>query len=147
FNNKQNKITPGNLSSITPAVTITNGAAATLGPNVQIKIDTASATKTGILTSIDWTTFNNKQNAIAPGSVLAITPAITITNGNASTFGPNVQIKIDTASATRAGILTSTDWTTFNNKQNLIAAGNVSSSTPAITITNGNASTFGPNVQ
>jgi hypothetical protein len=41
----------------------------------------------GYLTSTDWTTFNNKQNALS------------------------------NASASVSGILTSTDWTTFNNKQ------------------------------
>jgi hypothetical protein len=44
----------------------------------------------GYLTSTDWTTFNNKQNALS------------------------------NASASVSGILTSTDWTTFNNKQNAL---------------------------
>ena len=55
-----------------------------------IELLSATSARNGYLTSTDWTTFNNKQNAL----------------GNAS--------------STVSGILTSTDWTTFNNKQNAI---------------------------
>jgi hypothetical protein len=50
----------------------------------------ATGSVNGYLTSTDWTTFNNKQNALS------------------------------NASASVSGILTSTDWTTFNNKQNAL---------------------------
>jgi hypothetical protein len=54
-------------------------------------MNAASASVPGYLTSADWTTFNNKQNALS----------------NAST--------------SVSGILTSTDWNTFNGKQNTIS--------------------------
>ncbi len=135
------------MSSLTPALTVVNGANSTVGPNIDLKIDTASSTKAGILTVTDWTTFNNKQSKITAGNVSSTTPALKVTNGASTTIGPNIDLKIDTASTTKAGILTSADWTTFNTKQNAIAAGAISSLTTAITVTNGAGSTFGPNVQ
>ena len=52
----------------------------------QVNIEIASATKTGVLTSVDWGIFNGKQDALS------------------------------NASASVTGKLTSTDWTIFNNK-------------------------------
>lgn len=51
-----------------------------------IKIQVANGSQNGYLSSADWTTFNNKQNALS------------------------------NASSTVSGILTNTDWTAFNNK-------------------------------
>ena len=56
-----------------------------------IELLSATSGRNGYLTSTDWTTFNNKQNALS------------------------------NASSSVSGILTSTDWTTFNNKQNTIS--------------------------
>ncbi len=61
-----------------------------------IAMPAATGSANGYLKSIDWTTFNNKQNALS--------------DANAST----------------SGILTSTDWTTFNNKQNALSNANSS---------------------
>jgi hypothetical protein len=72
--------TPGN------PLTVVNGASAPV-----IDMAAASATTNGYLSAADWTTFNNKQPALA------------------------------NANATTSGILTNTDWTTFNNKFNLPA--------------------------
>jgi len=56
-----------------------------------LSINAATGSVNGYLTSTDWTTFNNKQNALS------------------------------NASSTVSGILTSADWNTFNNKQNTIS--------------------------
>ncbi len=56
----------------------------------EISMAAASGSVNGYLSSTDWSTFNNKQNAL----------------GNAS--------------ASVSGILTSTDWFTFNSKQNAL---------------------------
>lgn len=54
-----------NLISNTPGITITNGNGAVLGSNpVNISLATAGSTDTGLLTSADWTTFTNKENAL-----------------------------------------------------------------------------------
>jgi hypothetical protein len=56
----------------------------------EISMAAASGSVNGYLSSTDWTTFNNKQNALS------------------------------NASASVSGILTSTDWSTFNGKQNAL---------------------------
>jgi hypothetical protein len=56
----------------------------------EISMAEASGSVNGYLSFTDWTTFDNKQNALS------------------------------NASASVSGILTSTDWTTFNNKQNAL---------------------------
>lgn len=89
----------------------------------------ATTTASGWLSSIDWNTFNNKQSALTFGSFTTTNPAITITNGTNSTVGPNVTLSIGNASASSTGLLTGTDWTTFNSKiglSSLSAGGGIS---------------------
>jgi hypothetical protein len=142
-------------------------------------LPTASATNRGALSSADWTTFNNKQNALTltttgssgastlvgatlniPNYTLAGLDGVptsrtltingttfdlsanrtwsvgTVTSVGALTIGtsgtdlsstvangtttPVITLNVPTASATNRGALSSTDWTTFNNKQNAL---------------------------
>lgn len=107
----------------------------------------ASATNTGKLSAANWTTFNGKQDALVSGtniktvnlnsllgsgdlsvgtvtSVSALTLGTTGTDLNSSvatgTTTPVITLNVPTASATNRGALSSTDWTTFNNKQNAL---------------------------
>ena len=139
-------------------------------------LPTASATNRGALSSGDWTTFNNKQNALTltttgssgaatlVGSTLNIpiyspdlsgyvptsrtitingttqdlsanrtfnvgtvtsvglssaTSGVTIGSTPVTTSG-TITLAIATASGSQNGLLSSTDWTTFNNKQNAL---------------------------
>jgi len=88
--NFRTAIGAGTVTSVTAAagtpISITNN---TTIP--ELTMNAASASVPGYLLSADWTTFNNKQNALS----------------NAST--------------SVSGILTSTDWNTFNGKQNTIS--------------------------
>jgi hypothetical protein len=122
----------------------------TTGSNHQLEFPDASAgTTAGLLTAGDWTTFNNKQNAITTGSttqylkgdlslgtfqsdvsansdVTANTTArhdavsIGTTNG-LSLSGQEISMAIANGSTT--GALSNTDWTTFNGKQDTITTG------------------------
>jgi hypothetical protein len=88
--NFRTAIGAGTVTTVTAAagtpISITNN---TTTP--ELTMNAASASVPGYLLSADWTTFNNKQNALS----------------NAST--------------SVSGILTSTDWNTFNGKQNTIS--------------------------
>jgi hypothetical protein len=85
---------------------------------VALASNTASATKTGVLSSTDWSTFNGKQAALTPGSISETTSSIlTISNGTSSTVGPNTTIEVKQSSSSQSGYLSSTDWSTFNGKQ------------------------------
>jgi hypothetical protein len=86
--NFRSDIGAGTVTSVTASGTAGNPISITNTTTTPV-IELLSATtgRNGYLTSTDWTTFNNKQNALS------------------------------NASASVSGILTSTDWTTFNNKQ------------------------------
>ncbi len=52
------------LTSVTPGVTVTGGTGAVLGSGTSIAIATAAAGQDGLLSGTNWTTFNNKENAL-----------------------------------------------------------------------------------
>lgn len=82
-------------------------------------LPTASATNRGALSSADWTTFNNKTSNL--GTVTSVglssaTSGVTIGSTPVTTSG-TITLAIATASGSQNGLLSSTDWTTFNSKQ------------------------------
>jgi len=85
-------------------------------------LPTASATNRGALSSADWTTFNNKTSNV--GTVTSVglssaTSGVTIGSTPITTSG-TITLAIATASGSQNGLLSSTDWTTFNGKQNAL---------------------------
>jgi len=126
-------------------------------------LPTASGTNRGALSSTDWTTFNNKENAITAGTTAqyyrgdktfqtlntSVVPELTnlyytearvnananvaantAARHNAVTLGTanglslsTQQLSLQLASGSQNGALSSTDWTTFNSKENAITAG------------------------
>ena len=118
FNNKQDSITAGNLTEATSSIlTITGGTGAVIGSGTTIKVEQASASASGYLSSTDWSTFNNKQDSITAGNLTEATSSIlTITGGTGAVIGSGTTIAIQQASATTDGYLSSTDWSTFNSK-------------------------------
>jgi hypothetical protein len=132
----------------------------------------ASAINRGALTSADWITFNNKGNGtvtsvatsspITGGTItgsgtigISDAKADSLTKG-ASTFkdsdfddnGAGL-ISIDytngqSANTTTKGFLTSTDWNTFNGKQDLLVSGtNIKTVNGATLLGSGNLTTLG----
>lgn len=65
---------PGDISTTTDGITIGNGTNSTVGPNVTINIQDASATQDGLLTKEDWAVFNSKDagGAAAAAQAFAI---------------------------------------------------------------------------
>jgi len=59
-------ISTGNLTEATSSVlTITGGTGAVVGAGTSIQVKQASSTQSGFLSSTDWSTFNEKQNAFS----------------------------------------------------------------------------------
>jgi hypothetical protein len=119
--------------------TVANG---TTTPVITLNVPTASATNRGALSSTDWTTFNNKQAALNGTGFVKIS-GTTISYDNSTYYlasNPSAYIALTAltassplsynnttgaftiaqASGSVNGFLSSTDWTTFNNKQNTI---------------------------
>lgn len=94
-----------------------------VGLVVSYGIQVANTTQNGYLSSTDWNTFNGKGNGTVT-SVAAITLGTTGTDLSSTvangTTTPVITLNVPTASATNRGVLSSADWTTFNNKQNTI---------------------------
>ena len=110
-----------NLGTVTQ-VTATAPVQSSGGTAPVISMPNASATVSGYLTATDWATFNAKSNT--SGTVTSVS-ALTLTSTGTdvssavatSTTTPAITLNIPSASATARGLLTSTDWTTFNSKQ------------------------------
>lgn len=118
-----------------------------LSANRTLSISQATTSTDGYLTSTDWNTFNGKQSALVSGTNIKTVNSNsllgsgnvsvgTVTNVSALTIGttgtdlsssvatgtttPVITLNVPTASATNRGVLSSSDWTTFNGKQNAL---------------------------
>jgi len=99
---------------------VVNGGLTTAGSCVTAAslIQNATTSQTGLLTSTDWTTFNNKQSTLSFGNLTTTnTGVVTITGGTGAVIGSGASISIQTASGSQNGLLSSADWGTFNGKQ------------------------------
>jgi hypothetical protein len=116
-------------------------ANSTTTPTITLNVPTASASARGALSSTDWSTFNSKQNTITLtttgtsgaatliGATLNIpqyqaagtyVTSVTGTSPIVSSGGTTPAISIPVATTSVNGYLSSTDWTTFNSKQNAL---------------------------
>jgi hypothetical protein len=83
-----------------------------------IGITQANTSTNGFLSSTDWNTFNGKQSALTLGNVTEVASNVLMfpDGGTNKTIG-NLSIQVVQSGASTNGYLSSTDWTTFNNKQ------------------------------
>jgi hypothetical protein len=110
-------ISVGTVTSVTGTSPVVSSG----GNTPAISMPAATTSVNGYLTSTDWTTFNNKSNTNGTvTSVAALTLGTTGTDLTSTvatgTTTPVITLNVPTASATNRGALSSTDWTTFNNK-------------------------------
>jgi hypothetical protein len=92
-----------------------------LSANRTLTILQSSGSVNGYLSSTDWTTFNGKQNALGftpANSTISISTTSPLSGGGNLTA--NRTLTILQSSGSVNGYLSSTDWTTFNGKQNTI---------------------------
>lgn len=113
-----------------------------------LSISQANGSTDGYLSATDWTTFNNKQNALTFGNVTSSTSGVTVGGSpTGAVVGSGVSINIATASSTQNGLLSATDWSTFNGKQNALTFGNLSSSTDVTLSASGTGVLVGTSIQ
>lgn len=114
-----------------------------------LSISQATTSTNGYLSSTDWNTFNSKGSGTVT-SVSALTLGTTGTDLSSSvatgTTTPVITLNVPTASATNRGVLSSTDWSTFNGKFTLpsLTSGSVLFSN-GTTITQDNTNFFWDN--
>lgn len=67
---------------------------------------------------------NAKENTLTKGNLTEATSSVlTITGGTASIIGSGLTIEVDQADASNDGYLSSSDWNTFNGKQDVLTNG------------------------
>ena len=105
--------TSGAVNSVTGSAPIQSSG----GTNPNISIPKADATTDGYLSSADWNTFNAGSTGGVPTTRTIATTSPLQGGGDLSA---NRTLSIQQSSGTQNGYLSSTDWTTFNNKQNAL---------------------------
>ncbi len=112
------------------------------------QIARASGSVNGYLFSTDWTTFNNKQNALVIGNLTDVgTDGIVVTGGSGSVIGAGTSIAQHVADSTHNGYLSSTDWIAFNAKQAALTIGDLTDvGTDGIVVTGGTGAIIGSGV-
>lgn len=138
FNNKGS----GTVTSVTATSPVTS----TGGATPVIAMPAATTSVNGYLTSTDWNTFNGKGSVSSVAALTLGTTGTDLTSTVANgTTSPVITLNVPTASASNRGVLSSADWTTFNNKGTVTSASVVSANgfagtvatattTPAITL-------------
>jgi hypothetical protein len=108
----------GTVTSVATTAPITGGTITTTGT---IGITQSGAATDGYLSSTDWNTFNSKEPSLTKGNLTEATSSVlTITGGTNAVIGTGTTIQVSQAGASSNGYLSSTDWNTFNGKQNAI---------------------------
>lgn len=138
----QTPLTPGNISTSTTGVTVGNGTGSTVGPNVTVDVQTATALQPGLLSAADWATFNGKQNALSFGNLTDTgTDGITVTGGTGAVVGAGAALSQHVADSTHNGYLSSGDWSLFNSKQSALTfSSSLVNSAGTVTLVNDSAS-------
>ena len=120
FNNKQNVLTLGNVNG--SDFIISGGTASVIGTGLTLSLSTVNS-NVGTFNNV---TVNGKGLVTGASNVSYTTYASF--SGVAPLFYSNGTFSIVQSTSTQSGYLSTTDWNTFNNKQNLLALGNVNSS-------------------
>lgn len=154
FNNKQNSLgfTPENVSNKSTTLTGSNN---TTYPTTQAVVNALNSLITGVSSVFGRSGVVTAQNGDYNTSQVTESVNLYFTTARArnsvSASSPLVynevtgQFYIQQATNSQNGFLSSTDWNTFNNKQNLLSFGNITSS-GALSVTNGNNRVVGGNV-
>jgi hypothetical protein len=132
---KENTLTKGDLSETDSSILTFGGVTENnvIGSGTTIRVQKADTTHDGYISKGDWNTFNSKQDILNPGNISSgTTSALNIADGDNSTIGPDVTISINKASAIQDGYLGKDDWSTFNGKQDVIAAYDLSETASGI---------------
>jgi hypothetical protein len=132
FNGKQDDLTPGTISSGTATViAVSGGSSSTVGPNVTVSINKASAIQDGYLGKDDFASFST-----------SIHSPVTL-NGSAVTGGLSLNVQelsFRAADTTYDGYLKSSDWDTFNGKQDTITPYNLTETASDVLVISGTGS-------
>jgi hypothetical protein len=143
------------VSGILPAANGGTGYDSSAAANGRLLIGNGSGFTLATITAGSGISVTNGSGSITIAntglpSLNTLTGAVAITTGNSgtdfnvATSAPNVVLNIPSSSATNRGLLTSTDWSTFNAKEPAVTKGNLTEATSSVlTITGGSSAVIG----
>lgn len=99
-----------------------SGSPVTSSGNITLNVPTASASNRGLLSSTDWSTFNSKGSGTVTsvGITLGTSGTDIGVSGSPVTGSGAITLNVPTSSASNRGLLSSTDWSTFNSKESAL---------------------------
>ena len=120
FNSKTTCL--GTVTSVATCTSTTgvllSGSPITSSGTLGINISTASTACTGLLSAADWNTFNSHTSCsgtVTSVGLISSTAGISIGSTPITTSG-NISLNIATASSICTGLLSSSDWNSFNSR-------------------------------
>lgn len=145
FNNKQNALSFGNVTS--PDMVIHGGTGAVIGIGMNLTVNKANLISsditisggTGALTGSETKLSVKKGNLTESNSSVLI-----ISGGTSAVTGTGTTLQMKQAGASQSGYVSSGDWNSFNSKQGAVSPGNLTS--VDITISGGNGAVFSSGV-
>jgi hypothetical protein len=145
FNNKQNALIFGNITSSDLIISGGSGAVVGSGLNLTVNKGTLSSTDINITGGSGAILGTSTKLTINKGAFTEnVSSVLIISDGAGAVLGPGTTIQVKQASATQSGYISFNDWTYFNNKQNPVTFGNMTSSD--LTVTGGTGAVFGSGV-
>lgn len=88
-----------------------------------------------------------KEPTLSKGNLTESTSSVlTISGGTGSVIGSGASIQVKQSSSSQSGYLSSTDWSTFNGKQNSLTIGNITGSSNQINVSGGTGAIIGSGV-
>jgi hypothetical protein len=115
--------TKGTLSSGTSsALSVSNGSSSTVGPNVSISINKASASQDGYLGKDSFSVFSGKEPALTKGNLTESSSSVLIFGGATTNnvIGAGTSIQVKKASISQDGYLGKDNWNVFNSKESVL---------------------------
>lgn len=144
FDGKQDALSIGNLTAAgTDGIAVTAGTGAVIGSGTSIAQHVSDSTHNGYLTSTDWSTFNGKQASLTIGNLTSGTTGVSVSGGTGAVIGSGASVSVQTASTSQPGLLSATDWNTFNGKQSTLTLGNLTSGTTGVSVSGGTGAVVG----
>lgn len=108
--------------TINTSYPLSGGSAVSLGGSLSLTFNGLATTSPWTNGQVAYVNANNKVTSVATSSVTVNSPLTTGGTWGYLVGGSSPTLSCQTASGAQAGCLSSTDWTTFNNKQATISA-------------------------
>lgn len=145
-----NHLTNAQLSALHDAVTVAGAPLTLLGQQITFNYDTNDFQLSGNnlqvkdggiahsgLSNLDYASAGHTgfEPTVAKGNLTeTVSSVLSITGGTGAIIGSGVTIEVDQADISNNGYLSSTDWNTFNSKQNALSFGNLTAGSTKVSI-------------